>query len=161
MNALLIVAGWAALFVVRTLSNTVSPQQTPATEPQPFPTGGVQIADVQMSDAYTQIEASCTRDFRIDKSLLATLHSPVKMSVMHNPPSNVQCFARCVIERYGYYQYHVQVFDVERLVQDTKAVGLTENNTRYFVDKCMRIAWLGEENCEDFWNVYKCFHGSV
>lgn len=80
---------------------------------------------------------------------------------MRNVKDNVQCFARCVIDRSAYYLYHLRNFDVEHLVDVSTALGLTENHTRYNADRCIRIAWLGDEDCEDFWNIYRCFHGSV
>lgn len=107
------------------------------------------------------IEVSCARDFGINKRMLEKLRSPVKLTVFRRANANVKCFARCMIDRFGYYQYSDQGFDIERLVEISTATGLTENHTRYYADKCIRIAWLGEENCEDFWNVYRCFHGSV
>lgn len=117
-------------------------------------------ADRLRSEA-TQIESSCARDFSINRQVFKQLHSPIKLSVMRNPKENVQCFARCVIDRYGYYLYQRRDFDIERLVEYSTVAGLTENHTRTTADRCMRIAWLGEEDCEDFWNIYKCFHGSV
>lgn len=117
-------------------------------------------ADALRSEA-AQIESSCARDFSINKLQFKQLHSPIKLSVMRNAKENVQCFARCVIDRYGYYLYQNRDFDVDKLVVYSAAQGLTENHTRLTADRCKRIAWVGDEDCEDFWNIYKCFHGSV
>lgn len=65
-----------------------------------------------------------------------------------------------MIERRGYYMYDEQVFQIVRLVEAGMAKGFTETQTRQFVRQC-RTAWNGDETCEDFWNVYRCYHGSV
>lgn len=78
------------------------------------------------------------------------------------PSENVKCYARCVIERCGYYYYDLQQFDVERLVELSAAVlHVPVNTTLVFAIRCVRDAWEGIEDCNDFWQLYRCFKGSV
>lgn len=116
---------------------------------------------VEVINESLHIELSCARDFSINDQMFRELHSPMRLTVMRQPKNNVQCFARCLMERYSFYLYEKHDFDVERLVEVGTAIGLTENHTRYNARRCKRIAWQGDEDCEDFWNIFRCFQGSV
>lgn len=107
------------------------------------------------------IELSCAREFGIPERSIYRYKSPIALTVLRHPNTSVKCFARCMIERFGFFEYRDENFDLARLLEVNSANGLPVNRTRYYADKCIRIAWQGVGTCEDFWNLHRCFHGSV
>lgn len=120
-------------------------------------------AIAELRNRYEQNEAYCMHDYNISQTELQSLRSPESLN--HWPPvvpRNVQCFARCLIERSGYYHYETRTIDVEHFVLlATMVFELDETWSRYQVQRCFRELFKGEEHCEDFWNVYRCFRSAI